>query len=254
MLRMKMLWVAALVTCLSYVQAQSIIGVKGGIGFPNLSDDTDNIYTEDFSSITTFSFGMQIEIPISSTFSFQPELQFAGKGGKRNGLQPLPPDRIPSLLSDLLPSGLVPYANIDNRSVLNYLEIPLLARLNFGSTFQFSLFAGPSLGFLTGSKQEVSGNSPLFLDPGGSVPLTIPPSNTPLVLPFEADVDTTDDIKSFNFGIHAGLVLSYEYSEGNQVFLDGRLTYGTSAVQVDPQFGESKVGSLLLSLGFAQAM
>ena len=254
MLRMKILWVAALVTVISYVQAQTIIGVKGGIGFPNLSDDSDNIYTQDFSSITTYSFGIQFDIPVASSFSFQPELQFSGKGGQRDGLQPLPPDRIPSILSSLLPAGLVPYANINNRSVLNYLEIPLLAKLSFGSELQFAIFAGPSLGFLTGAKQAVEGNSPLFLDPNGTTPLALPPSNTPLVLPFQADVNTTDDLKSFNFGLHAGLAVSYEYSTGNSFFLDGRLTYGTGAVQRDPQFGESKVGSVLLSLGFEQAM
>ena len=236
------------------LRSQTHLGIKGGFSFPNLTDDSENIYSEDFNSIVAGSVSLSFEIEVSEKFSFQPEIMFGGRGGKREGLQPLPPDRIPSLLSALLPAGTVPYADIENRTLLSYIEIPLLGRLNFGQDIQFSLIGGPYIGFLVDANQKISGTSPLFLDPGGTTPIMLPPTNQPLVVALDANVNTVDAIKSSNFGFHTGLVLTKKINGGDSVFFDGRVTYGLSTVQEDNRFGESKVGSVTLSLGYASTL
>ena len=42
----------------------------------------------------------------------------------------------------------------DITSTLNYLELPLLLRINFGQTLKLFAFGGPSVGYLLGGKYE----------------------------------------------------------------------------------------------------
>ncbi len=238
-----------------YINAQStLIGVKGGLNIPNLSDNTDNIYSSNFSSISTLGIGFFLDFPVSGVLSIQTELMFAGRGGSRSGIQPLPPSRVPALLKSFLPAGAVPYAEFENKSILNYLEIPVLGKLNFGKEVQFSVYGGPYLGLLLNAKQTISGSSSLFLDPSKKQALSLPPNNAPLVLSLEADVNTEDELKSLNFGVHGGLILSKEIGTSQRMFLDTRVTYGLVPVQENKTFGESKVGSVSFSLGFAQLL
>lgn len=45
-------------------------------------------------------------------------------------------------------------------STLNYLEIPILARVNFGGSLKLFAFAGPSVGYLlSGTYEDASGKS-----------------------------------------------------------------------------------------------
>ncbi|MFT4565461.1 MAG: hypothetical protein ACI9FN_000414 [Saprospiraceae bacterium] len=246
-----------LIVCLivsGMMMGQISFGVKGGINFPNLSDDSDNIYSSDFTSITTASFGILMDFPVSSTFSIQPELMMAGRGGKRNGLQPLPPGNIPSQLSALLPAGVVPYAEFDNRSTLDYIEIPVLMKLSFGSKFKISPYAGPYLGILVNAKQKTSGTSPLYLDPNKSIQVTNPLSGQPLTIDLTADIDTKNEINSSNFGVHGGVMFTKMTSDIDGFFLDARVTYGFSSLQRNAQLGETKIGSISISFGYMQSI
>jgi len=233
---------------------QISFGVKGGIAFPNLTDSGDNIYSSDFSSVTTAGFGFLVDFEVSSMFSIQPEFMMAGRGGQRNGLQLLPPSNIPSQLSAFLPAGVVPYAEINNRSTLDYIEIPVLMKLSFGSNFKISPYVGPYFGILVNAKQKVSGTSGLYLDPNKSVQVTNPLSGQPLTIDFNADANTKGDLNSTNFGVHGGVMLTKMTSDIDGFFLDGRVTYGFSSLQRNSQFGETKIGSLSISFGYMQSI
>ncbi|WP_166924885.1 porin family protein [Flavobacterium poyangense] len=120
---MKNFLVLAVVTVLGFtnVNAQKIkFGAKGGLNFASVSGDD----TKGIDAVTAFNFGVLSEIPISDTFSFQPEVMYSGQG----------------------------YSFNDNTVALNYLNIPLMGK--YYLTKGFSIEAGPQVGFLLSAKNE----------------------------------------------------------------------------------------------------
>lgn len=110
----------------SQVQAQDVqFGFKGGANFATITGDV----SDDFSSITAIHFGVMTEIPISETFSFQPELLYSAQGIKDD--------------------------EFDEKIKLNYLNIPLMGKYYVAEGF--SLEAGPQIGFLSSAKSDVDG-------------------------------------------------------------------------------------------------
>ena len=239
--------------CSVSMTGQKSFGVKAGLSVPNISTGSDNIFTQEFGSISAFGVGVFLNVPISGSFSFQPEFLFAVKGGKRNGLQPIPDTRVPAALSALLPSGLVPYATFDNKSLLNYIEIPLLLKYTSQGRKGISVFGGPYIGFIALAKQKIRGSSALYLDPGATQAVSLPGASAPLVLSFDQDVDIEDEIASSNFGVQGGLDL-FTHSGDTKIFLQGAFSLGFTKIQKDTRFGESQVGSVTFSLGFSQPL
>jgi hypothetical protein len=112
--------------------AQTVIGVKGGIGIAELSLSENSL---DFDSRTTFTGGAFATFGLGETFFLQPEVLYAPKGAK----------------GDL--------DGVDATFALDYIEVPLLvgAGFNVGSgSVQPRVFAGPSVGFEIGC--DVSGS------------------------------------------------------------------------------------------------
>jgi hypothetical protein len=108
-------------------EAQTVIGVKGGIGISDLSVEGD----DSFSSRTAFVGGGFATIGLGETFFVQPEVLYALKGAK----------------SDI--------DGVDATIALDYIEIPLLVGAQFGlgsSSVVPRVFAGPSVAFETGCK------------------------------------------------------------------------------------------------------
>lgn len=92
------------------LNAQEIkLGIKGGLKFAQIKGEN----SQKNNRITDFNLGIMAEIPIANRFTFQPELLYSGQGSSVN---------------------------------LNYLNIPLVVKYNL--TKEFSLEAGPQIGFL----------------------------------------------------------------------------------------------------------
>ena len=105
----------------SQVNAQDIqFGAKAGLNFASVLGDN----TEDFETVTAFNYGVMAEIPISNTFSFQPEVLYSGQG----------------------------YSTGDYTVALNYLNVPLMAKYYVHKGL--SLEAGPQIGFLVNVNDE----------------------------------------------------------------------------------------------------
>ncbi len=101
-------------------------GLKGGISIPDLSGGGGNPLSENYTSRLAANFGLLSDFHLYKRLSLQVELNYAGQGGKRNGVQPitdLPPD-----LASQVPPGSYLYANFKNKAVLNYLELPVMAK------------------------------------------------------------------------------------------------------------------------------
>ena len=150
-------------------------GVKGGFNMSNLyNDDAD-----DENILYGFNAGVYATLPISDFVAIQPEILFTTKGSELE------------YNNDLL-SG-------NAKFKLNYIEVPLLVRVNI--TKNFNVHAGGYASYLVSSKVTGSGD-----------------------IDFDQDIDT-DDLNKFDAGISAGLGVDF-----NPISIGLRYNYGLTTV------------------------
>lgn len=226
------------------------IGLKGGLSLPSLSDNSNNIYTQDFKSYVSFETGVFMVFGFSELFSVQTEINYTVKGGERIGLQPIPAAQLEGQIPQdaPIPVGTVFYADFENKSALEYIEIPILAKFTLGTDWKVFGNFGPYFGFLVGATQKTDGFSGISADiPGveGLVPVL------PEQVSFKATTDVRDNIKNFNFGGIAGIGIIKDIGIKSELFFEVRATYGFIPVQEEEVFGESRIGSVLFSIGYS---
>ncbi|WP_281631848.1 porin family protein [Flavobacterium luteolum] len=152
-------------------------GVKGGFNMSNLYDSGDNV--DDNNVLYGFNAGVYATLPISDFVAIQPELLFTTKGAKLE-------------YNNAFASG-------DAKFRLNYIELPLLVRVNV--TKNFNIHAGGYASYLVSSK--VSGNG---------------------TVDFDQDIDT-DDLNKFDAGLSAGVGVDF-----NPISVGLRYNYGLTTV------------------------
>lgn len=103
---------------------QTRFGVKGGLNITNFSGDNDS------NALVGFQLGGFAEIKVIERLSIQPELLFSTQGASFDAIG----------------------NNNDIDYKLNYINIPVLAK--FYITKQFTVEAGPQLGFLVSAKRD----------------------------------------------------------------------------------------------------
>lgn len=159
------------------VNAQISIGPKLGINIATLGGDD----TDEAKSLLGFQAGITAEIGITEKFSFQPELLYFQKGYRDDD-----------------------FFELD--FALNYIEIPLLAKIHFGDSESTSFFAtvGPSFGF--GQKIKISGD-------GQSE---------------KFDFDESG-LKTFDLGLSIGFGVQLPLGPGN-LFIDARYLLGLTSL------------------------
>jgi hypothetical protein len=118
---------------LSY--AQTLIP-KAGVTLPKIEYE-ENVGAK---SKIGFTLGVGYNIAINDLFSIQPELSFVQKGTKSKSSYTYRGD-VSSYTQTL-----------EGNLTINYLELPVLAKVTFGSGTKFFLNAGPSIGFGLGGK------------------------------------------------------------------------------------------------------
>lgn len=153
-------------------------GIKGGLNMSNL-------YTEDVDDqnvLLGFNLGLFVEMPITSRISIQPELLYTTKGAE------LKYDNS--------------FAQGTGKFRLNYIEVPLLMKLNL--TDNFNVHFGPYAAYLVNSKitnEDENGN-----------------------INFEEDIDE-DDLNKLDFGLAAGFGINFD-----GFGIGARYNYGLSTV------------------------
>ncbi|WP_347053146.1 porin family protein [Flavobacterium olei] len=152
-------------------------GVKGGFNMSNLIDSGDEV--NDNNVLYGFNAGVYATLPISDFVAIQPELLFTTKGAEL----------------EYSGAGL----NGDAKFRLNYIELPLLVRVNI--TKNFNLHAGGYASYLVDSKVTGSGD-----------------------IDFEQNVDR-DDLNKFDAGIAAGVGVDF-----SPVSIGLRYNYGLTTV------------------------
>ena len=202
-------------------QAQDIsYGVKAGVNFANFGGDVD-----ESSSRTGFHVGAVVELPISETFSIQPEVVFSQQGAQ-----------VDSSTESVI-SGVTTRTTTENEQTLNYINVPVLAKYYIMEGL--SLEVGPQVGFLVSAKSKFDSTSTATF--GGT-------SNSTSA---SGETDNKDGFKSVDFSAVAGV--GYELPMG--LFFQARYQVGISSVLEDSEGLDSQDISttnqvLSLSVGF----
>ncbi|TDW52521.1 outer membrane protein with beta-barrel domain [Flavobacterium sp. 270] len=152
-------------------------GVKGGFNMSNLTDNQGDV--DDNNVLYGFNAGVYATLPISDFVAIQPELLFTTKGAK------LEYDNA--------------FANGDVKFRLNYIELPLLVRVNV--TKNFNIHAGGYASYLVSSKVTGDGATDV-----------------------NEDIDT-DNFNKFDAGIAAGVGVDF-----NPISIGLRYNYGLTTV------------------------
>lgn len=117
--------------------AQATVGVRAGV-VSSKQEVQEGDITEEYASKLGADIAFVADFPIG-ILSISPEFHWLQKGGK---------------LEDL--NGTVGEVS----RTFNYLEIPLLVKLNFGDKIGFFLLAGPSVGYmLNGTDKDMDGST-----------------------------------------------------------------------------------------------
>jgi hypothetical protein len=124
------------------------------------------------------------------------------------------------------------------------------------------------VGFLLSADQVTNGETFFYTDSSGNQVVQIPnpihnpgdPTTGPPFLgpipeqDFTATTDVKDDLNEVLFGIHAGAGLIRKLNEKHELYLGFRGSYSFTTLQKDSTFGESHIGGLVFSLGYAYTL
>lgn len=152
-------------------------GVKGGFNMSNLYNSGDDV--DDNNILYGFNAGVYATLPISDFIAIQPEVLFTTKGAELE-------------YNNALVSG-------NAKFKLNYIEVPLLVRVNI--TKNFNVHAGGYASYLVSSKVKGSGD-----------------------FDFDEDIDT-NDLNKFDAGLSAGVGVDF-----SPLSIGVRYNYGLTTV------------------------
>lgn len=242
---MKSIFISAILFCNLLSTAQINIGAKGGISIPNLEGDIGK--SKGYVSGKGTYGGLFVNFQLTPSFYLQPEINFSPQGGQRKGIQEVPAGAFSEMG---VPMDVILYANFKSITLLNYIEIPVLAKFILGYKFKYYACAGPHISFLTEAKTKTSGTSTLYLDAAGTIPLMQNGSPFPSIS-FNNNIDIIESIKTMNAGVQGGLGIEYPAGPGN-IFLESRVILGISNIQVHPEIdGKNQTGSLVIAAGYS---
>jgi Outer membrane protein beta-barrel domain len=225
------------------------VGIFGGLNIPRLSGGNDNPLSSDYTSRSGVAFGLTSAWNFNSNIGLRVDLMYSSEGGKRNGVQAFDA----STYNSMIPAGTYFYADYKNESILNYLEIPVMAKYSIQFNRSLKLFVnfGPYVGILLNAKQKTSGSSIVYADAAGTQPVSVDPQTLqPFPVPFDANTDVSSSIKPVNIGLTGGIGFAQQFNSA-EVFMDLRGAYGMNAIQKYSQDGNSHSGNLLIDLGYA---
>lgn len=169
-----------------------------------------------------FTFGAGVEFKINSFFAFQPELNFVQKGFRVKYSET---DQGSTL-------------KVDNRTAINYLEIPALMRIYFGnSSTKYFVMAGPALGVGIGGKAKTKVEADLF---GTDFSVTVkskvkfgdPPDNYNPEEDREFYIDNRIDV---------GLYIGFGVFIKDKIFIEARYNHGLSPLMDEDEDSKNRV-------------
>ena len=163
---------------------------------------------EDSKMLTGFYVGAVAEIKFTEKFSVQPEVVYSSQGFKNE-------------YSDIY-AGV--YESYKNTNKLDYINIPIMAKYYVYEGLSIEL--GPQFGFLVKAENKEKATI-------GSISGT-------------EKTDIKDDVKSFDFGIGAGVA----YDLTNGFFANARYNFGLTDVAKENEGKSVKNGVIQVGVGY----
>lgn len=230
----------------SYAQGNLFAGIKGGVSIPNLKASGNNPISSGWSSRLGGYFGIVGEYEVSKRFSLQAEINYSAQGGKKDGVQAIPSAPYASYFPPGFPIPTYFYSRFKSEARLNYLEIPVMAKLAFplGENSSFFINAGPYFGFLMSAKNVTTGTENIYLDNQLTQPLL------PSSVSFNNTEDIKSDLKSFNMGLQAGAGVYFVLPNEHRIMFTGGGNYGFIPIQKDKVNGENKTGAATITVAY----
>ena len=181
----------------SQLNSQTQIGVRGGVSFATINDDSSVFTDTEKGYLTGYDFAAFAKIGLAEFISLQPEFHYVRKGVKYSSTSQINPEAQYSFVYD-------------------YIELPVLARADFGNEdLKVNFFAGPSFGYGLKGKAKYKN----ILDGSGDPEVL---TTTEEDLEWDKEYGT-DGIKDNRFDISGVLGIGLEYGIGPvKAVLDGR--------------------------------
>jgi hypothetical protein len=217
--------------------AEKWIGIHGGPSIPSLQGGNGNPLSEGYTSRYGPYFGVFADYYLTHSFAIRAEVNYSSEGGQRTGMQPVPDPALAQQFGQLV------FASFKTEQILDYIEIPILAKYSFGGPMHFFVDAGPYVGYLVRAKTETSGVSAPYDEPGNQL--------APMMIDFGGTTDIKDSINRWNVGLGGGLGVETQFGPG-RVLVDAHFSYGLKNIQRYPDTdGENNTGALEFTLGYA---
>ncbi|MCL2417277.1 MAG: PorT family protein [Bacteroidales bacterium] len=274
------------------LSAQDVtFGVRGGVNFSNMMPAGEATPLNDgFSMRPAPSFGIFTELQVNPTVSFRLGVEYNGFGGRRDGMQAFPTQRLVTeiagslgmigmVLPDVMEQAMgfmnmwsadnpFYYANVENTIKINYITVPLLAQFgtNIGtSPWRVYANVGPTVWFILSAEEVTRGTSQRYMDAAGTTTLwnTVPSAVQDIVegtfpgiaATFRDPVsfgttDITGEMRSVNLGVSGNLGIRYQHNRHN-FFVEVGGNYGFLRVQQNTNNGGNRLGALSVVLGYS---
>jgi len=247
-----------LLPSLSRAQHDISIGLKGGLSIPNLSaGETKNDWNKDYISRIGPNFGAFVEIGLGRKFSLVPELMFSGQGGRRNTVQPMtiPEEYVAVFQTVFNTSNDYVFANLENVSRINYLQLPL--HIKFAQPIalkqKLAVFiqAGPYIGYMVSAKQIVTSEN-LRVYSSADPQSEIEPQYVHTFFGSSVDtiIEAKKDLYAWNYGVSGAIGFSYQLKKG-KLSLEGGGNYGFRYIQKGDDHGKNRIGAGVVMLGYS---
>jgi len=179
-----------LTICSLYAQEVKF-GIRGGANVASMATVKSTPVSEGYDGRLASAFGIFTELKLNPTVSFRFGVDYNGLGGKKNGMQAMPMQRLITEIGNSIGMGIgdselaalgmllysMPeyyYVNMENKTKFDYFTIPLLAQIGWdiGQTpWHVYVNAGPSISLILSGKQIAKGNSKLFTNESGTISL-----------------------------------------------------------------------------------
>jgi hypothetical protein len=164
-------------------------GFRGGMNLSSImAGGKSTPVSEGYKSRTAAGWGLFTELQLNPAVSLRLGVEYSGMGGKKNGMQAMPSQRLITEMGNSIGMGITEqqlaalgalmvglpsyyYANIDNTTKFDYVMVPLLAQFGWDigqSPWRVYVNGGPFVSFLLSGKQYSKGTSKLYSDASGN--------------------------------------------------------------------------------------
>ena len=261
-------------------------GFRGGLNLPNIiAGGTSTPVSEGYTSRIAGGAGIFTELQVNQTVSFRFGVEYSGMGGKKDGMQAMPTQRLVTEMGHSLGMSIseqqlaalgaliknLPqyyYANVENTTKFDYVMIPVMTQFgwNLGqSPLRVYVNAGPFVSFLLSGKQITKGTSKMYSNESGTTTLwDACPDQVKMFVTTQfpeigetlgsetsfGKTNITGELKSTNFGITGNIGIRYQYKR-NSFFIEGGGNYGFITVQQNDADGSNRIGAASVMVGYA---